>query len=109
MSMAGSGFDRGQAGVENFLRKRWIVDSTRHDHRADQCRVRGDGLRSWRGLRFARNRRVIHKETAWHARHRRQEMQMAMSAADEPVIVAAVVLRAATAARPKVRYTAGAL
>ena len=36
-------------------------------------------------------------------------LQAAMAAADEPVIVAEVVLRAATAARPKVRYTAGAL
>ena len=36
-------------------------------------------------------------------------LQAAIASADEPAIVAEVVLRAATAARPKVRYTAGAL
>src|SRR5436309_2820194 len=36
-----------------------------------------------------------------------KRVQEVMATADEPRVVAAVVLRAATAARPKVRYTAG--
>jgi NAD(P)-dependent dehydrogenase (short-subunit alcohol dehydrogenase family) len=38
-----------------------------------------------------------------------KRVQAAMAAADEPRVVAEVVLRAVTAARPKVRYTAGEL
>ena len=50
-----SGFKRRQAGVQDFLRKRTIIDRARDDHCADQRCVRADGLLSSCRFRFARN------------------------------------------------------
>ena len=53
---AASGLSRRQTRVQDFLRQRTIVDRARHDHCADQRGIRGDGLLSFCGLRFALER-----------------------------------------------------
>ena len=50
-----SGFDRRPASVQDFLRKRPIIDRSRQNHCADQCGVRADGLPSSCGFRCAPN------------------------------------------------------